>query len=270
MNASNTTVVVSRHHKDVSWTQKLTSHGYHVIVYDHHPHQKHPYFVSANNGREASVYLKYLTDYYDSLSTYTVFLQDEDYSWHHRGSVADLVLSREGKRSRYYNLNSKCLGIITTNELWPTMRKFFSRYLAPYIGSIETYGEFTPGIKCCAQFIVHCDKVRAFPRKMYADMLEYALKAPEPKTPNPAKARGHMLEWTWHLLFDNPVLEVKDGSSSFVTNDNKNKKNNQVNRDQAARFREKMEARKHSLRAQHAKQEGDGRRKAHLRDCPVI
>jgi hypothetical protein len=251
MNASNTTVVISRHQKDVSWTQKFVQNGFHVIVYDHNSHGNHPYYISSNNGREASVYLKYIVDYYESLSTYTVFLQDDDTSWHHRDSIVDLVLARLGKRSKYYNLNKKCLGIIQSNDLWPTMRKFFAKYMAPYIGDIEQYGEFTPGFKCCAQFIVHSDRVREHPKKMYEGILKYVVERPDPGTPNPQQARGHMLEWTWHLLFDNPFAPY-----------NKDKK-------KPAQFRAEMEDKKNSILRQ-KKSNLDNRRKARLNGCDIL
>lgn len=214
MNPENSIVVVSRHEKPVSsWTRKLVENGFRVLVYDHEAHDGHPYFVPVNNGREASVYLKYIIDYYEHLPTFTIFLQDEDKSWHHEGSIVERVLDRVGRRSKYHNLNSKCLGIVRGIDLWPTMKSFFRAYLEPYIGSIEQYGEFTPGFRCCAQFVVHRDRIRQHPLRMYESLLRYTLREPPRGTPNPEKARGHMLEWTWHLIFDNPLARYNNDTA---------------------------------------------------------
>ena len=40
-----------------------------------------------NKGNEASVYLKYIIDFYDNLPEFTFFIHDEEYSWHHSGST---------------------------------------------------------------------------------------------------------------------------------------------------------------------------------------
>ena len=113
-----------------------------MIVYDHEKHHHHPYYVKENRGREASVYLKYIIDDYDYLHHFTVFIQDDDKSWYHEGSIV-------------------------TNDLYPMMKEYFTKYLAPYIGPIEKYGDWTAGYKCCAQFIVHRDIIRKYPKKMY-------------------------------------------------------------------------------------------------------
>ena len=42
-----------------------------------------------NKGNEASVYLKYIIDNYDNLPDFTFFIHDEEYAWHHTGSIID-------------------------------------------------------------------------------------------------------------------------------------------------------------------------------------
>lgn len=98
MNQENTIIVISRHEKDMTWTRKLYDEGFHVIVYDHKKHPNHPYFVKENKGREASAYLRYIIDYYDHLHPYTLFLQDDEKSWHHEGSMVELIREQKGKK----------------------------------------------------------------------------------------------------------------------------------------------------------------------------
>lgn len=210
MNNENTIIVISRHEKDMSWTRKLCDQGFHVIVYDHQKHSNHPYFVKENKGREASVYLRYIIDYYDHLHQYTIFLQDDDKSWHHEGSIADLVQGRKGKKSKFFNLNKRCLALIEPNNLYPMMKDYFTRFLSPYIGPIEKYGDWTAGYKCCAQFIVHRDYLRKFPKKMYEDIFQYMMDGRHDE-----KAKGHMFEWTLHLLYDNPFIIHKMSEDKF-------------------------------------------------------
>jgi hypothetical protein len=212
MNQSNTIVVISRHQKDVSWTQELVHEGYYVIVYDHIIHNKHPYFVPKNMGREASVYIKHIINYYKHLSPYTVFLQDSNKSWHHKGSIVGLIKDFQEeqitskKKLKYYNFNDVCLGYIKENNLWPQMQYFFQMFLAPYIGDIAGYKEFTPGHKCCAQFVVHRDLILKYPLKMYEDIYNKYLMNDDTEfiKQHNEKVKGHLMEWTWHLIFNNP------------------------------------------------------------------
>lgn len=213
MNQTNATIVISRHKKDVSWTKRFVENAFRVIVYDHHAHKNHPYYIPKNQGREAAVYIQYIISYYDALTPFTIFLHDQEYSWHHDKSIVDLVIENIGTKKRYLNLNNVCLGLIKTNPLWPYMVSYFRTCLEPYIGSMELYGDFTPGYKCCAQFICHKQLIHRFPKQMYANILEYLIDNNELDE----KAKGHMLEWTWHLLFANPFIVQKMSKQAYNT-----------------------------------------------------
>ena len=204
MEQTNTIIVISRYEKDMHWTKKFVEHGFRVLVYEHEKIASHPYFVNENKGREASIYLKYIIDYYDNLTPYTIFLQDSEKSWHHEGSIVDLVHHRVGKKDKFYNFNNRCLALIEPNNLYPMMVEYFNKYLAPYIGDIEKYGDWTAGYKCCSQFVVHKNTIRRYPKKMFEDMLAYMLDGRHDE-----KAKGHMFEWTLHLMFDNPLTMHK-------------------------------------------------------------
>lgn len=202
MNQENTIIVVSRYKKNVNWTRQLIENGFRVIIYDHEKQNNNPYYIKKNKGREASVYLKYIIDYYDHLTPYTIFLQDEEKSWHHQGSIINHVLSQINKSEKFYNFNNRCLARIKSNKLYPMMEEYFNKYLQSYIGNIEKYGNWTVGYKCCAQFIVNKEYIRKYPFEMYKNMFKYMMN----NNKYDEKAKGHMFEWTLHLLFDNPFI----------------------------------------------------------------
>lgn len=224
MNLNNSIVIVSHHTKgrsketkekrDIGWIGKFIRLGFHTLVYDHDPPAQNSvnklYSVDQNKGREASVYLKYIIDFYDSLQAYTVFIQDDEYSWHHHGSLVKLIKNNIGEEIRFKNLNNRCLSTIMNNDLYPTMVEYFKKCLKPFIGPIEKYGDWTAGYKCCAQFIVHRDEVYKYPKKMYENMFKYMMNASDDE-----KAKGHMFEWTLHLLFDNPYSAHKMTETEF-------------------------------------------------------
>ena len=206
-NPHNTTIVVSRWNGDTSWTVRLVELGYRVCVYDHGTNPNNPYSVPENVGREASVYMKYMRDYYDNLTTYTVFVHEHELSWHHDGSLVDMIVNKlAGLCSpKYVNFNNRCTGSIE-NGWWEdkSIQRFFDKYLAAYIGKLAEYGNWTLGNRCCAQFIVHKSRITKHPRAFYEKLYKFTLE----KTEDPAK-NGHLLEWTYNLIFDSPVLYPK-------------------------------------------------------------
>lgn len=196
----NTTIVVSYFKGDIRWTQRLSELGYHVCVYTHALAAQGPYNIPYNVGREASVYLKYMRDYYHSLRDYTVFLHDEEHAWHHDGSLVDLITQKLStlRSPMYVNFNNRCTGSIY-NGMWPMIQAFFHKYLAPYIGPIEPYGNWTQGGRCCAQFIVHHSRIRRHPHIFYDNLYRYVTRSR--KNDPIGLARAHCLEWTWAIIF---------------------------------------------------------------------
>ena len=200
MKPEETFIVISRCcENDTSWSRKLSEKGFHIAVYDHE-NTPYPYFVTSHKGRESIVYFKYIIDYYHSLFPYTVFLHDKDFAWHHKGSIVNKILKTEG--SEYKNLNSKCTGSILEVKEMPW---FYDKFLKEYLGDIEKYGNWTLGEKCCAQFIVHRERIHKYPLKFYKAIYNWFLSGDDLDI----KTAGHMLEWTYMLIFDNPFRDRK-------------------------------------------------------------
>jgi hypothetical protein len=198
MNQTNTIIVISRYEKDTYWSKKLTDKGYTVLIYDHGSIQsKHnPYNVDVNKGKEASVYLKYIIDKYDYLPTYTVFLHDKKFAWHHKGNIADLVLENQDSKIKYKNLNFRTCSSIK-NDVWKEMQDFYKRYLQKQLGPIEYFGDWTVNHLCCAQFIVHKSKILQHPKFFYENIYNWITK-----TKIDHQITGRLLEWTWRIIFE--------------------------------------------------------------------
>jgi hypothetical protein len=203
MNPNNTTIIVSRYNRDTSWTKDLVARGYRVLIYDHGMNASgSPYDLGANKGKEASVYLKYIVDYYDSLSSYNVFLHDEETAFHHAGRIQDRVIEHEGGRQPYFSFNTWRCGNIK-NGVWKEMCAFYKRFLLPYIGPMEQYGDWTLGHQCAAQMVVSKAKIRQHPKKMYQDCFKWIMS-----TDLDIEITGRLFEWTWRIIF-NPIRKNK-------------------------------------------------------------
>lgn len=207
MNQTNTVIVVSRFQEDTAWTRKLTDKGFRVLIYDHGTNPNNPYNLPGNIGHEAGAYIKYMMDYYDHLTPYTVFVHADERAWHHDGSLVDHIVSLvdSKKALKYESFNNLCMASVK-NSLYKETCQFFDKYLARYIGSREQYGDWTMNHFCCAQFVVHKSMIQKHPQKMYEDIYKY-IKNKSTRDGDGGKKAGHMLEWTWHLILGNPKLK---------------------------------------------------------------
>jgi hypothetical protein len=196
-------VVVSRFQEDVSWTRELSELGFHVAVYEHDS-KGAPYAINeGNRGREASVYLKYIVDHYDTLHKYTVFTHGDSLSWHHEGSLVERIVSVRPSSKELVTLNKKDkkLGTLSGNDLLPQMRKFYKKYLEPSLGPMKDHGglDLPLGFPCCAQFVVHRDLILQHPREFYEALEKYVVSEQDKKL---SKNAGHLMEWTFHVIFE--------------------------------------------------------------------
>ena len=191
-------VVISRYNRDVSWSERFRDVApVHIRVYDK-CNPENPYNVPANKGNEASAYLKYIIDFYDELPEWTFFAHDEEFSWHHSGSLIDKLQYALDSGLRYYNVND--LAFIdhlskTENamvlEWW---RIHVEKYRPMRSLSFPLFGRQH---RACAQFLVHRDNIRSLPKQFYVDMFAWLMRTELPNYHN-----GRLFEWTWHLFWD--------------------------------------------------------------------
>ena len=105
MDCNNTIIVVSRFNEDTDFLRKI---DFKTFVYDkENPMNK--YNIEKNKDNEASVYLKYVIDHYDILSEYTIFIHCHEFSWHHEGSIIDIINNHKNIHHTYTNLNNYIL-----------------------------------------------------------------------------------------------------------------------------------------------------------------
>jgi hypothetical protein len=218
MNPSNSIIVISRYKKDIKWAKSFTDKGYVTLVYDHDESaQSNPYSLNLNKGKEASAYLKYIIDKYDSLPLYSLFIHDKDTSWHHQGSIVKLILDNQGSTKKYYNFNNRVCSTIK-NGVWKEMKSFYNKFLSKYLGPIEYFGDWTVNHLCCAQFVVHKSKIRQHPKKFYQDLFNWITT-----TNMDHEITGRLLEWTWRIIFLPEKYKLEkpiniDDASQYVFN----------------------------------------------------
>lgn len=200
---SKTNIVISRYRKNVDFINKLNceSENINIMIYDKVT-PSNPLNIPVNKGNEASVYLKYIVDFYDDLPEFTFFMHDEEYAWHHTGSIIDKYYEAKNSNKLYYNVNDKCLWdkceIIKPN-IYKILLQWYDKFIEPYIpfARVPNNKDFTYGYRGSAQFLVHRDIISKLPKKFYQDLYDWIIT-----THLKNSLSGRYLEFTWHIFWD--------------------------------------------------------------------
>jgi hypothetical protein len=197
-----TNIVVSRYNRNVDFVYRINNNkNINILIYDKE-NPTNPYNVPVNRGQEASVYLKYIADYYDQLPDYTFFIHDEEYAWHHSGSIIDKYQEAIASNKKYYNINDKCQwntpNMIDSN-LYRELLEWYSEYIERYIPieRVPNNKDFIYGYVGSAQFLVHKDIIRILPKEFYEKLYNWIIT-----TDISSYKTSRFLEWTWHIFWE--------------------------------------------------------------------
>lgn len=198
-------IVVSRYHKNVSWIYKLAFIcDVNILIYD----KENPdniFNIPVNKGHEASTYLRYIIDYYDTLSTYTFFVQDDEYAWHHSGTIEEQFCNALNSGQEYYNINDKCpLDDFHRSAYKPAYLKWYNEYIEPHVPLSSLPADWMTGQRGCAQFLVHKNRIRRFPKEFYQTLYDWLLQ-----TDIQGNIPAVFLEWTWHVLWGDLIVDTQ-------------------------------------------------------------
>jgi len=196
---SKTNVVVSRYNKNVDFVYKIKG-NINVLIYDKE-NPNNPLNIPINKGNEASVYLKYIIDNYDELTDFTFFIHDDEYAWHHTGSIIDKFNEAIASNKLYYNINDRChwsqknsIESHTYNDLLEWYNKYIEKYIP--IAKVPNNSDFVYNHLGSAQFLVHKTLIRNLPKEFYSDIYDWII------TTNLSNfTSGRYLEWTWHIFW---------------------------------------------------------------------
>jgi hypothetical protein len=208
-------IVVSKYNEDTGWLSKLR-HPY--VVYTK-TDDTSKYNVHKNKGNEASAYLKYILDHWDSLPEHVAFIHAHESDWHHKKSMADKLNSMH-VHGDYTNLNdTDCVTNIVKydgrkiqiffndeNTLSNEPESVFEHMKTWYVDTMEPhFGKLREGTlvtdRCCAQFIVSRKAIRRLPREFYERHYNWLMTT---ELENYVCSRFY--EWTWKLVFKNTTI----------------------------------------------------------------
>lgn len=193
-----TNIVVSRYgNKNVDFAYRFNEgKDTNVLIYEKEkPECK--YNIPVNKGNEASAYLKYIIDFYDELPEYTFFVHDDDYSWHHSGSIVPKYAEAVESGQLYYNINDRSVAsvsVILTSAYIDGFRKWYAEFMEDIVPfsslNLETQWRYS------AQFLVHKSLIRKIPKEWYEKCYNWILT-----DPLPGGISGTYMEWVWNILW---------------------------------------------------------------------
>jgi hypothetical protein len=190
-------VVVSRYNKSTDFVNKLLKYNTNIMIYDKE-NENNPFNIPVNKGSEASVYLKYIIDNYDNLTDYTFFIHDEEYSWHHKGSIEERFLEAVESKELYFNINNYFFAPYEHILEKKLFMEFYDTFIEHYIPFEKLPNkDWLIGHKGSAQFLVHKSLITYYPHCFYNDIYNWIINSDYGNN----KLTGFFLEWSWHLFW---------------------------------------------------------------------
>lgn len=175
--------------------------------------------VDTNHGHEASAYLKYIINHYDTLPNNICFIHGHDTAWHQKYSMRE-VLSRVHANEKLLPDFCSLNGVLTPDpdaphevQNWARARdrmkesfpKFYDRYMKRrYTGNSTQYD-------CCAQFCTTNDKIRKLPKEAYELLAQELSQCKDGK--GMTERCAATLEMNWHKIIGGMPDRVQDGSA---------------------------------------------------------
>ena len=106
-----------------------------------------------------------------------LFYTDDEYAWHHSGSIIDKFNEAVDSNKLYYNINDKCiLGSIISNKWYNDILIWYKKYIEKYIpiNSLQNK-DWTLNHRGSAQFLVHKSLIRKLPLVFYKDLYNWII-----------------------------------------------------------------------------------------------
>tara|TARA_B100000787_G_scaffold100692_1_gene74351 strand:+ start:305 stop:1243 length:939 start_codon:yes stop_codon:yes gene_type:complete len=175
--------------------------------------------VDTNHGHEASAYLKYIINHYDTLPNNICFIHGHDTAWHQKYSMSE-VLSRVHTNKKLLPDFCSLNAVLTPDPDAPhevrnwargrdrmkeSFPKFYDRYMKHrYTGNSTQYD-------CCAQFCTTNDKIRKLPKEAYELLARELLQCRDGH--GMTERCAATLEMNWHKIIGGMPDRVQDGSA---------------------------------------------------------
>lgn len=192
-------ICVSHYSENLEWLKAFEGP---VVVIDHDGAEPHPfetYVTVPNSGYEASAYLKYIIERYDSLPDHVAFIHGHEEADHQLGGRPMLEMIRTANIQKY--------GYVPLNNAWRyvlsdmQLNKFADRWKQLFAAPMPD--RFT--LDTAAQFVVSKERILANPKRKYEFLYENI----------DTKDDATIIEHMWHYIFGEKI-SMEPQSDLFV------------------------------------------------------
>ena len=188
-------ILTSHYNEDLFWLNYI---NYPFIISSKNVKEKNLY-TPINKGNECSAYLTYIIKYYHNLPEYTLFLHGHYEDWHQTTNLINIINNLTFE-SKYKNINNfgiddRCIesnDIIKyiKNNIW---NELFLNELGPMPDKFYD--------KCCAQFLVHRDRIHLRSITFYKNILNYIYNKDVLMKDGYHGNMSYIMEYIWHYIF---------------------------------------------------------------------
>lgn len=161
-------ILIAHFREDLTWVREIDSNWSYIIASK--TVRAKTLYVRKNKGNEVSSYLTYLVKYYDRYPQYTLFLHGHNVAWHQIYNMK-FILDNLRITNGYQNINSISLDKSWRERHIPGLKIVWEELFRDELGTMPV--EFHD--RCCAQFIVHRDRITARSKEMFEETLDYVL-----------------------------------------------------------------------------------------------
>jgi hypothetical protein len=191
---SDVQVVVASKRENTLWTKRLK---YPAIVYKPNV-TNYPYTTTYDKGFEACMYLAFIIDNYHQLPEYTIFTHGHQSSWH-SPDLVELINRLDVTRFQYVNFNVNYFCTVSEST---KVKAHHRRSLEDFNREVMSFLTPTPPTEystyCCAQFLVHRDRIRSRPLEFYLHADQWLQQ-----TNYSSPVSGRLFEYVWGFIFTN-------------------------------------------------------------------
>jgi hypothetical protein len=210
-NTSTDLIIVTSHYReDLNW---LKNSPYPVIVCtkegaDPSALSIEPKCKLPNKGREASAYLKFIIEFYDTLPQRVAFIHGHETAWHQNTNILEMI-ERVRKDLQYVSLNNMFYDNRNMdNTIYVFLKDMWEPHFKPYLNRDLPDRTFHD---CCAQFVVTRNAIRSVRREAYAHWLALLMESEDLEEDY---AMGMAFEYAWHIIFGLP--DVLESPSTYL------------------------------------------------------
>jgi hypothetical protein len=198
---------ISHYEEDLSWLNRISTP---FILVSKVLRDSRILHVPVNRGNEVSSYLLYMVQYYDILPQFTLFLHGHYDDWHQLYDVS-YILRTVDRTKEYQSVNNYLVNDrnVTSNRYMTQLQRLWAELFQDELGDMPAMFRE----KCCAQFVVHRDRIRLRSRAFYQRLYAYVVADAQ----DDAQAgdgyhdsMSYVVEYVWHYIFGEPA--VKDYS----------------------------------------------------------